>query len=78
MSCSDVMRFDIEHENGKICATRVDYDKPWGLDLAQSLAHSERRLLLKVSQNATSVLFSGPPLGRTLFAVMLGRSAFYS
>jgi len=26
-------KFEISHEKGKICATRVDYDKPWGLDL---------------------------------------------
>ena len=45
---NDVMRFEIQHENGKICATRVDYDKPWGLDLARSLAHSEWRLLREV------------------------------
>ena len=42
------MRFDIQHENGKICATRVDYDKPWGLDLVRSLSHSEWRLLREV------------------------------
>ena len=64
---NDVIRFEIQHENGKICAARVDYDKPWGLDLARSLAHSECRLLREVSQNVAPVLFSGLSLSEFFY-----------
>ena len=66
------MRFDIQHENGKICATRVDYDKPWGLDLARSLSHSEWRLLREVFPKCciSAVLQSQ----LYVCAVILGRS----